>query len=93
MAKTNTKESAGTIDKDQLIAQLTSKVSELESQAAKNPASPIIEVNGVQYKVLSGANINSIDYSRNQIAEDIDLAKMLLDIEGQRIVVPVIEEE
>lgn len=93
MAKNNQKESAGPVDKDQLIAQLTAKVSELESQKAKNPAAPIIEVDGVQYKVLSGANIESVDYSRNQIAEDIELAKKLLDIEGQSIVVPVIEEE
>lgn len=93
MAKINQKESAGPIDKDQLIAQLTAKVSELESQAAKNPAAPIIEVKGIQYKVVSGANIESVDYSRNQIAEDIELAKKLLDIEGQSIVVPVIEEE
>lgn len=79
--------------KDKLIEKLNSKLSQLEKAATSGDNRPVVEFDGKQYTVNSGARIGANVYSAKQIAEDAAIVESIMKIEDQQILTPVAETE
>jgi hypothetical protein len=65
----------------EIIAEQNEMIEKLTASAKTGgDALPFVQIDGISYKIISGAKFKGQNYSREDLAKDIELVKLLIKL-------------
>lgn len=87
LSEKNANQEATIIEQAELIDELSTKVEKLEGKAALGGNIPSVTIKGKTYSIMAGIRHQGKNFSPTEIAQDENLCKELLGIDGQNILI------
>jgi predicted metal-dependent hydrolase len=78
-------------EQNEMLAEQSKHIEKLETKVATGQSQPTVTISKKTYLVNSGTRANGKNYSAAELAEDENLCKEILKIEGQQVL--TLEEE
>jgi hypothetical protein len=90
LTEKNTNQEATIMEQAELIDELSAKVEKLETKVASGISYPTVTIKNKTYRVMVGVRHAGKNFTPSELAENAELCKEFLKIDGQNILV---EEE